>query len=290
MLLDHNFLRLLENLELLVKKTQSTHLVGQRISKRLGGGMEFNDYRQYQRGDDYRYIDWNLYSRLEQLFLKQFVEERDYLVYFLMDQSRSMGYGQPTKLNYACQFAAAIGYIALARLDRVGALAFGSDLGQELRPRKGKGWTQSFFRFLEQLEPNKKTDLNHALSLFGHKYKQSGLVVVLSDFLDPQGYQQGVLELCSAGWQVWLIQVLNQDEINPPQGEDLYLIDSETLQSKEVYLSEGVVGKYQQTLQSYCEEIKEFSNRYGVYHLQLTTDTPLEQVMFQTLRKEGGLK
>lgn len=290
MLLDNSFLRLLEKSELVAKRTQGTHLVGQRRSPRLGGGMEFNDYRQYQRGDDYRYIDWNLYSRLEQLFLKQFVEERDYLVYFLVDHSRSMGYGQPTKLHYAAQLAAALGYIALIKSDRVGSVAFSSCLDAVMRPVKSKNRARSYFDFLAQLEPAGETNVNQALTLFGHKYKQPGLAVVLSDFLDPLGYQQGILALRSAGWQVWLVQILSEQEVAPTPGADLYLIDSETSQAKEVYLSEAAVNAYRQNVEAHCQALARFSKEYGNLYLRITTTDPLEHILFQRLRKERGLK
>src|SRR4030081_2077174 len=118
-LLDPQFLARLEQLELVSRKIFLGRLKGERRSKRKGQSVEFADYRNYVIGDDLRFLDWNLYARLPRLFIRLFMEEEDLHFYFLLDNSLSMGFGTPTKLHYAKEIAAALGFIGLVNLDRV---------------------------------------------------------------------------------------------------------------------------------------------------------------------------
>ncbi|NMB39050.1 MAG: DUF58 domain-containing protein [Firmicutes bacterium] len=289
MLLDTGLMRLLEQIEVLTKKVQYSNMAGQKYSRRLGGGMEFSDYRQYQVGDDYRYIDWNLYSRLEQLFLKQFIEERDSLIYCLIDHSTSMGFGEPSKLAYALQLAAALGYIGLAKLDRVGAAFFTSTITKQLQPKKGKNWVQHYFRFLDHTRADGKTNVNQALGEFAN-VQRPGLAVIFSDFFDEGGYETGVLKLLKSGFEVWMIQVLSSQELLPSEDDDVLLIDSELGLAKEVYLCEEVIVQYRHRLEIYLHDMAEFAKRYQILYLTVSTETSLEAVIFDSLRKLRGVK
>src|SRR5438128_1969399 len=132
-LLDPKFLGQLEQLELVTKKIFLGRMKGERRSKRKGQSVEFADYRNYVVGDDLRFLDWNLYARLERLFIRLFMEEEDLHFYLLIDQSASMGFGDPTKLYYAKQVAAALGFIGLVNLDRVAVAAFTDKLTHEMQ-------------------------------------------------------------------------------------------------------------------------------------------------------------
>jgi uncharacterized protein (DUF58 family) len=118
-LLDPKVMRQLEQLELVVRRLNAGRTKGEKRSKRRGTGTEFADYRDYAQGDDPRHIDWNVWGRLDRLFLRVFHEEEDLRLSIHVDTSRSMGYGQPSKLLYAKRLAAALGYTALAAMDRV---------------------------------------------------------------------------------------------------------------------------------------------------------------------------
>ena len=118
-LFDSDFLKKLEYLSLVSRRVFRGSLLAQRRTMQLGGGIEFADHREYTPGDDFRYLDWNLYARHDELLLKRFQEEEDLHVYFLLDCSRSMGFGEPPKFDFARQVTAALAYIALADLDRV---------------------------------------------------------------------------------------------------------------------------------------------------------------------------
>src|SRR5215204_7480438 len=123
-LLEPKFLHRLEQLELVSRKIFSGRMKGERLSKRKGQSVEFADFRNYSVGDDLRFLDWNLFARLDKLFLRLFLEEEDLHVYLLIDNSLSMEFGSPTKLHYAKQVAAALGFIGLTNMDRVIVEAF----------------------------------------------------------------------------------------------------------------------------------------------------------------------
>ncbi len=123
-LFDSDFLKKLEYLSLVSRRVFRGQLLAQRRTMQLGGGIEFADHREYTPGDDFRYLDWNLYARHDELLLKRFQEEEDLHVYFLLDCSRSMGFGDPPKFDFARQVTAALAYIALADLDRMAVVAF----------------------------------------------------------------------------------------------------------------------------------------------------------------------
>ncbi|RPJ43072.1 MAG: DUF58 domain-containing protein, partial [Chloroflexi bacterium] len=125
-LFDESFLRRLERLALVARHASAGQTQGERRSPKRGQSVEFSDFRPYVAGDDFRRIDWNAYARLERFFIKLFVEEEDLAVHLLVDNSRSMRWGEPDKLGYAVRVAGAIGYIALAGLDRVTATAIGN--------------------------------------------------------------------------------------------------------------------------------------------------------------------
>ena len=290
MFFDNKFLRTLEKVELVVKKTMNTGLQGHHVSHNPGGGLEFKEHREYQPGDDYRYIDWNLYSRLGQLFLKQFTEEREIIVYFLIDKSDSMTFGQSSKFTYAVKSAAALGYIALTQLDRIGVSFFDESLAESFKPGKGKNRVHQFFDFLSRVESGGKTNLNQAINEFSYRYKKPGLAVILSDFLDEKGYQQGLKRLKENNWNVFVIQTLTKNEVDPNFEGEVLLIDTETNEGKELEINQQTLDNYRQNLNKFCEQLKKFSQKYGIKYFQVLSESKIEDLIFETLYKEEGVR
>src|SRR6478672_9934068 len=125
-LLTPDLLRRLEQFQLLAARRAKSSAKGERRSRARGQSVEFADYRNYVQGDDFRYLDWNLYGRLDRLFLKLYEEERELPVRIFLDASESMTFGEPRKFDFARQVAAAIGYVALSGFDRVSVIPFPS--------------------------------------------------------------------------------------------------------------------------------------------------------------------
>src|SRR5438132_6434295 len=175
-LFDSDFLKKLEYLSLISKRVFRGSLMAQRRTMQLGTGIEFADHREYTPGDDFRYIDWNLFARLDELLLKRFQEEEDLHVYFLLDASRSMAFGDPPKFDFARQVAAALAYIALADLDRIAVVAFADDIVADFPLTRGKGRILALLKFLEDLRAQgTDTDLPRVVSGFAHRSHRHGL-------------------------------------------------------------------------------------------------------------------
>ena len=179
-LFDSDFLKKLEYLSLVSRRVFRGQLLAQRRTMQLGGGIEFADHREYTPGDDFRYLDWNVFARHDELLLKRFQEEEDLHVYILLDSSRSMAFGEPVKFDYARQVAAALGYIALADLDRVSVVAFAGDIVADFPLTRGKARIFRIFRFLRGVKAEGVTDLGEAMKMFVAQHKRRGLAVLLT--------------------------------------------------------------------------------------------------------------
>src|SRR5437588_8808518 len=195
-LFDSDFLKKLEYLSLISKRVFRGSLMAQRRTMQMGAGIEFADHREYTPGDDFRYLDWNLFARLDELLLKRFQEEEDLHVYFLLDCSRSMMFGEPAKFDFARQVTAALAYIALADLDRIAVVAFAEAIVADFPLTRGKARILPLLEFLEGLEPQgTDTDLTGSVREFVRRRQRTGLSVVVSDLFSPSGYERGLDQL-----------------------------------------------------------------------------------------------
>jgi uncharacterized protein (DUF58 family) len=287
-LLDPAFLQKLDTLSLLSRKRFRGVQRGDRRSTARGRGVEFDDYRAYQLGDDYRYIDWNVVSRLDRFFVKMFSEEEDLDVSLLIDTSRSMAAGQPPKLMLAKQLAAAIGYIGLVNLDRVGVSAFGSTVSSRLERLRGRGRAFDLLQFLDGLAPSGDTDLETAMRRHVAASHRRGLVVLLTDLFDPRGYEQALLLSRHHRFHLFLIHILADDELVPSITGDLRLVDVETGHAVEVTVDAEALRQYVAARDAFFNGIERFCFRHGIDYLRTTTSVPVETLVLRWLR-QGGL-
>src|SRR5688572_22629021 len=236
-LLEPDFLARLEQLELVSRKIFMGRMKGERRSKRKGQSVEFADYRNYVKGDDLRFLDWNLYARLDRLFLRLFMEEEDLHFYVLVDNSLSMDFGTPTKLHYARQVAAALAYVGLVNMDRVALEVFNENLTQSLPPDRGRRSLWRVLDFLNKIDPAGPSNLKEALRTFSIKSSGKGVVVLLTDLMDKGGYEDALRYLVARQFDIYLIHVLSQEEIEPEIVGDLKLIDAEDGDEAEITVS-----------------------------------------------------
>jgi uncharacterized protein (DUF58 family) len=302
-LLTPELLRRLEQFQLLARRRAKSSLKGERRSKARGQSVEFADHRNYVAGDDFRYLDWNLYGRLDRLFLKLYEEERELPVTVFLDASESMTFGEPRKFDFARQVAAAAGYVALCGFDRVSVVTF-PDLSQEpasdsdlkgrsqelaargaLRLVRGRKSALQFFQNLNSLTACGATGLNEALRRGALQARRSGVAVLLSDFLDPAGYESGLTALVGRGFQVNAVQILAPEELNPAAYGDLRLIDSETGAQQEVTFGKYRLNAYRQTVQNFCRRLEEYCSGRGINFFMAASDTPLEELLLKQLRQ-----
>jgi uncharacterized protein (DUF58 family) len=286
-LLPPDLMAQLERLELVTRKVFRGRLKGERRSKRKGQSVEFADFRNYVAGDDLRMLDWNLYARLDKLIVKLFLEEEDLHFFTLIDASMSMSFGQPSKLDYAKQLAAALGFVGLIRADRIRIETLGQGpqtRGPVLRGRK------SVWRMLEQLDtivPGETTSLAEGVKNFAIRNSGRGIVVLISDLMDKDGYEPALRYLVSQQMDVYVIQILSQEEIDPDVKGDLRLVDCEDGDEAEITASGPLLARYKETLNAFVSGAQQFCSRRGVNYLLANNQTPVKELISSYLRKRG---
>lgn len=286
-LLEPEFLARLEQLELVSRKIFLGRMKGERRSKRKGQSVEFADYRNYVQGDDLRFLDWNLYARLDRLFLRLFMEEEDLHFYVLIDNSLSMDFGTPTKLHYAKQVAAALGFIGLTNLDRVVVQAFNDKLVEGLPALRGRRSLWRLLGFLDKLSPAGPSNLATAMRTFTLKSSGKGIVVVLSDFMDKGGYEEALRYLVARQMDIYAIQMLSQEEIDPDVIGDLKLVDVEDDDAAEVTVSLPLLRRYRENLAAYRGGLADFCTKRGVSFLSTSNQVPFDKLVLTYLRQRG---
>jgi uncharacterized protein (DUF58 family) len=287
---DEGFLHKLERLELLARKIFRGLLRGERTTSRRGRGLEFSDFRQYRPGDDFRHIDWNIYSRLDQLFLKLHASEEDLTLHLIVDASASMGFGEPSKFDHARRLAAALAYIALNNLDRVGVSVLADGLGASLPPIKARHHLARLLAFLRELPCAGATRFGTALRDFATRTRSPGLVILISDLLGGGSAQDGIEALCHGGHDVVVIQLLAESEIDPPLDGALRMVDAETGDELEVTVDRELRRLYQHRLERQLQELESFCRRRRVEYLRASTAIGFEDVVLKYLRQGAHLR
>ncbi len=291
-LISPDLMKRLEQLQLLARRRSKSTAKGERRSGARGQSVEFADYRTYVPGDDLRRIDWNLFGRLERLFLKLYEEERELPVTIYLDSSESMSFGRVSKFDFARQVAAGVGYVALCGFDRVTVEPFPladdqAGLVGELRAVRGRRSAMRFFDNLNRLKAGGTADFNQALRLGAMKHRVQGVIVVLSEFLDPAGYEDGLKSLASRGSEVHAVQILASEELEPSSYGDLRVIDSETGAEQEVTFGKYRLKSYRATVQNYCRRLQEYCRARGIRYQLAQSDTPIDDLLLKAMRTGG---
>jgi len=286
-LLDPAFMTKLDQLGLVSKKIFAGKLRGERLTKRKGESVEFADYRQYVAGDDLRFLDWNIYARLEKLFIKLFLQEEDLHVSILVDSSKSMDWGDPNKGLYARRVAAAVAYIGLVNFDRVSLYTYSQGLQKQLSGVRGRRWMFKVMEFLSSVEFDGASDLALTGKQFAIRHPQPGIVIVLSDFFEKGGYQEGLKYLLGRRYDLYTVQMLSPEEIEPTLAGDLRLTDIEDDDAAEVTIGRALLNRYRHNLQAYCSSLRDYCSRRGVSYLFTSTKVPFDQIVLSYFRQRG---
>jgi len=289
-LLDPEFLHKLEQLELVSRKIFVGRMKGERKSKRRGSSVEFADHRNYAVGDDLRHIDWNVYGRLDKLFLKLFHEEEDLHFYTLIDTSLSMDFGDPTKLHYAKQVAAALAFIGLVNHDRVVLETFSTGLDGSLPSIRGRSQMWRVVQYLDQLQASGASNLTAAAKAFAIKHAGKGIVVVVSDFLDKHGYQDALRYLVARNMDIYVIHVLSREEVDPEFVGDLRLVDAEDDDIAEITVSAPLLKRYKDNLNAFAGGLKDWCTKRGIAYIFTTNQNPFDKLILNYLRERGLVK
>ena len=280
---EDDFLKKLEYLHVVSRRAFAGQNRADRLARKRGRGLEFADHRQYTPGDDFRHIDWKAYKRLNRLLLRLFDEEQDLPIYLFVDASRSMQ--RPEKFDQARRIAAALCYIGLAHLDRVTILPFGKSLGDETLPGRGKGRIFRVFEYLERLQPEGETDLKGAFTEFGSRSRQQGLAVVISDFLDPAGFEPGLKLLASMGHDIFVVHVAAGADRDPGALGEIRFVDAETGELRDIEVTPGLVRAYAAAWQTHAEELEHFCGRFNLGYVRADAEAPFDDIILKTFRK-----
>ncbi len=284
---DSDFLKKLEYLHVVSKQAFAGQARAERLTPKRGRGLEFADYRSYSAGDDFRHIDWKAYRRLGRLLLRLFDEEQDLPIYLFIDASQSMApQGQDgLKFDQARRIAAALCYIGLAHLDRVTIMPFDSVVREERTPGQGKGRIFRVFEMLEEMKAGGATNMTEAFKTFAARGRRAGLAVVISDFLDPQGYEGALKVLQARGHDVYAVQMASEADRDPGALGDVRFVDAESGDTRDVEVTPALARAYTAAWQKHTDDLEAFCGRYNIGYVRADAEQTVEEIILKTFRQ-----
>ena len=291
--LNDEFFSRLETLALNLRADLNGYFGGKHFVRSYGQTVEFADYREYQLGDDIRRIDWNLFSRFEKYFIRLFTDERQMDVQIFLDCSASMGKENRTKAEYAVSVAAALGFLSVHNMDKVSFKLIKEDAVED--PFGTIIGKNSFFRaisLLENLNFSDDADISQAVSSCANTGSNNGLSVIISDFLTRKDWKKAVDYLTYKKRQVLAIQLLSPEEEEPTYSGRVSLIDVESgdladPRNMKLRIARSLQLAYQEALKDMKADIKSFCASRGADFISVTTDKPVERMLFGELLKAG---
>lgn len=306
--LGADLMGVLGHMRLRSRKIFAGKLPGERRGKRRGQSVEFDDFREYVRGDDLRHIDWNVYARLERLFLKMFLEEEDLALHVAFDCSRSMEAGRPPKIDLARRLAVAIAYVGLSNQDRVSLWALGVPGRPPLLrmpPARGRASANRVLEFVYrqaiatagETMPG-RPELVPALIRLARARVGKGVLVVISDFLTDEDLTPALNALAytrGGGFDTMLVRVLSPGEIDPAAEADaglvgdLLLTDIESGRTAEVTIGPALIALYRERLEAHDQRLARLASARGIGHVRLPSDASAREVLTGALRRRGVL-
>lgn len=286
-LFDEAFLRRLESLAVVARRTVDGKTRAERRSKKTGAGIELADTRPYAPGDDFRAIDWSLFARSERLHTRLFEEEEDLSVYVVLDVSASMTGGEPPKLDHGKRLAAALAYVSLAALDRVSITTFSDRVLARLPPLRGKGRIFRVLDFLRTTDIGGPTDLGTAMRAFVAQNKRRGVVLLVSDLYDPKSFETGVDALRHARFEPRILHLVDRRDAEPALHGDVVLVDRETGERREVTVTDAVLRRYREAHARHGKRIAAFAGEKQVPLVSIDVDHPWDDVVLGLLRRGG---
>jgi len=283
--IDDEFLKQLEKLKIVSRKITRNPRRGEYRSWQSGEGFEFLDFRKYHLGDDLRYVDWSVYGRLDKLFIKLFHAEKGQTAHILLDMSRSMGSGTPPKDITAKKIAAALSYICLSNLDKTGLMAFNNQIVKIKPPARGKKQYLEMLKFFQPLKPSDQTNVSGSLKEYAAICKNPGIAIIISDFFDPQGYEEGLKALAYRDFDINLIQVMDHEELYWSKTGNLLLNECETGEKKITFVDKNLLELYQKKINEFIAGIKRYCGHYGINYFLCDTRIPFETLLTDYLSK-----
>ena len=283
--LEPSEFRLLEGLSLNPRKAFSGRVRGERLTRQKGLSIEFADFREYVEGDDLRHLDWNALARLDATVVKTYQDEEDLAVHVLLDVSRSMGFGTPSKFEAAVRFACAVGYVGLAGHDAV----FLGALGARMAPTaalRGRAAMPRLAAWMRERTAEGEGALSESVRTFARSKARPGLVFLITDGLDPE-LPAALKAVASRGHEIAMLHVLSREELDPDMEGDLRLQDAEGASVVEITASGSTLKAYRARLEAHCSALELACTRPGGRYLRVLAHESLETQLRGPLRREG---
>ncbi|HEY5145941.1 MAG TPA: DUF58 domain-containing protein [Polyangiaceae bacterium] len=294
-LFDDEFQRKLEYLALVSRRVFSGRLRAERRTKKSGSGVEFADHRDYQPGDDFRTLDWNVYQRFGRLLVRLYEEEEDLAIYLILDTSASMAFKADrstaeTKLAYAKKIVAALAYVGLANLDRVSVVTTSDRILERMPETRGKARIFKTFRFLRSVGAEGTTHLGDAMKTFVAQHKRRGLAVLVSDLYDPQGFERGINVLRYNKFDAFVVHVVDPADAKPKLQGDVLVYDCETGDEREVTVTAKVLERFGAAYADYLAGVERFCSSRQVPYVTASVDVPFDELILRVFRRGGFLR
>jgi uncharacterized protein (DUF58 family) len=284
-LISEDLLRRIERLSLKVRQPLPGGPAGEHLGRGQGTSIEFADHRPYSAGDDYRRIDWNALARLDELTIRVTESREDVGLYVILDCSGSMASGDGAKARVARQLAAGLAYLALNQLDVVRVYALGHGMVSRSARYTGRKQAADVFRLLRGLPVAPSTDLGAGFADFLADRPARGLVVVLSDLLIGSDYRRGLRRVVQMGFEVALVHVLSEAELNPRLSGDMELIDSETAETIKISMTLETISKYRRDVERWQQDLAAFCGSLGVRYVPAPAERGLETLLLNDFRR-----
>ncbi len=289
-LFDDEFQRKLDYLAMVSRRVFAGRMRAERRTKKSGSGVEFADHREYQPGDDFRYLDWNVFQKFDRLLVRLYEEEEDLAIYIIVDASGSMAFNDEKKLRYAKRVAAALAYVGLANLDRVSIVSTSDRVMSRMPETRGKARIFKVFRFLKELTPAGSTDLGDAMKTFVAQHKRRGLAVLVSDLYDPAGFEKGINVLRYNKFDPFVVHVVDPSEAVPKLNGDVLVYDCETGDEREVTVTPRVLERFRAMHKEYVAEIAHFCSTHQVSYISADVNIPFDELILRVFRRGGFLR
>jgi len=279
-LLDPSFLQELEALRRLLRPRARSGRIGGGTAPRRGGAAEFQEHRPYAPGDDVGKVDWLAFARTGQPVLKQHRADEDTVVRLVLDASASLGFGDPRPLDMATRIAAAMAYLALAASERAEIVVAGGRAGfRTSTPVRGRAALGGILRDLAAIEPGGSVDLSETVRRTLLVSERPGMLVVMSDFLDPGPVIESLRRARFGGHDVALVQVLGREVLSPPLDGDLTLVDAESGSTLDVLSDAAALEAYRARLTALLDALATFARSAGATYVRARADEPLSSVV-----------
>ncbi|MBI1936358.1 DUF58 domain-containing protein [Candidatus Woesearchaeota archaeon] len=281
-MIDTSFLDSLTRFNLVVNKRVTSNLAGPRRSVSAGHGLTFKDYRIYAPGDDIRLIDWKVFARTDNLYLKVHEEEKNLTVHIILDASASMGFGKPvSKFDYASMIGVGFAYLALRDNERFQFSTFADQL-EIFQPKRGMSHLAAMVAHLNSLKPKGYSKLRETIMQYKKVIGSRSMLLLVSDFL------VNIEEIREAFYllgdhEIKVVQVLDRAEKELKFEGDLKLIDSETKGMLRTFVSPRMRVEYQQQLDEHCAKVEEVCNKLNIDYNLVITDTPVFDTFYKII-------